>query len=151
MPAMTGTRPERLTSGLGSLSARVREDLPIMYLDVAFDVDEIQAGWPDFESRFTSLRGRRMMAVVFPERAVYRLATIMRDEDDPDVLGLDMGVLPGGPYLQLSLEGETRAVHRNIGPAFEELRALGEYDASRPCVEVYLSPRSVDCLLPVIS
>jgi hypothetical protein len=148
---MTGTETERLTSGLGAVSALVREDVPIMYLEVAFDVDGIQAGWPEFESRFTSLRGRRMMAVVYPERAVYRLATLMRDEDDPDVLGLSMGVLPRGPYLQLSLEGDARSVHRDIGPAFEELRGLGEYDATRPCIEVYRSPQAVDCLLPVVS
>jgi hypothetical protein len=147
---MTGTQTERLTSGLGAVSALVREDTPIMYLDVAFDVDAIQAGWPEFESRFTSLRGRKLMALVFPERAVYRLATLMRDEDDPDALGLSMGVLPGGPYLQLSLQGDSRVVHRNIGLAFEDLRALGEYDTTRPCVEVYLSPQTVDCLLPVV-
>ena len=93
---MTGTQTERPTSRLGSVSALVRDDLPIMYLDVAFDIEAIQAGWPEFESRFTSMRGRRMMAVVFPERAVYRLATLMRDEDDPDALGLNMGFLPGG-------------------------------------------------------
>lgn len=148
---MTGTQTERLTSALGAVSALVREDRPIMYLDVAFDVEAIQAGWPEFEARFTSLRGRRMMAVVLPERGVYRLATFMRDEDDPDALDLEMGVLPGGPYLQLSLEGDTGAVHRDIGPAFEELRGLGEYDATRPCVEVYVSPRAVECLLPVVS
>ncbi len=147
---MTGTRTERLTSGLGAVSVLSREDVPIMYLDVAFDVEGIQAGWPEFESRFTSLRGRRMMAVVFPEQEIYRLATLMRDEDDPDALGLSMGVLPGGPNLQLSLEGDARSVHRNIGPAFEELRGLGEYDATRPCVEVYRSPKAVDCLLPVV-
>jgi hypothetical protein len=146
---MTGAETGRPRSELGAVSALVREDMPIMYLDVAFDVEAIQAGWPEFESRFTSLRGRRMLAVVFPERAVYRLATPIRDEDDPDALGLGMGVLPGGPYLQLSLEGDARHVHRNIGPAFEELRGLGEYDASRPCVEVYVSPEAVDCLLPV--
>jgi len=147
---MTGTQTERPTSRLGSVSALARDDLPIMYLDVAFDIEAIQAGWPEFESRFTSMRGRRMMAVVFPERAVYRLATLMRDEDDPDALGLNMGFLPGGAYLQMSLEGDVREVHRNIGPAFEELRGLGEYDATRPCVEIYRSPREVDCLLPVL-
>jgi hypothetical protein len=146
---MAGSGAERLTSELGTVSVRLREDVPLMYLDVAFDVESIQAGWPEFESRFTSLRGRRMMAVVFPERRLYRLATVMRDEDDPDSLGLTMGVLPGGPYLQLSLRGDARSVHRDIGPAFEELRALGEHDPGRPCVEVYLSPREVDCLLPV--
>lgn len=137
-------------SSLGAVTALVRDDVPIMYLDVAFDVESIQAGWPEFESRFTSLRGRKMMAVVFPEQEIYRLATVMRDEDDPDALGLDMGVLPGGPYLQLSLEGDVRSVHRNIGPAFEELRGLGEVDPGRPYVEVYKSSREIDCLLPVI-
>jgi hypothetical protein len=146
---MTGTQLEQLTSGLGAVAALVREDAPIMYLDVAFDVEAIQAGWPEFESRFTSLRGRKMMAVVLPEKEIYRLATVMRDEDDPDVLGLRMGVLPGGPYLRLSLAGDPRRVYRDIGPAFEELRGLGEYDAGRPCIEVYQSSRAVDCLLPV--
>jgi hypothetical protein len=147
---MTGTRGEQLTSSLGALKALVREDAPIMYLDVAFEVEAIQAGWPELESRFNSLRGRRMLAVVLPEQKIYRLATPMRDEDDPDALELGMGVLPGGPYLQLSLSGDARSVHRDIGPAFEELRGLGEHDRGRPYVEVYRSPREVDCLLPVI-
>lgn len=137
-------------SELGAVTALLREDTPIMFLDVDFDVESIQAGWPEFESRFASLRGRRMMAVVLPEQRIYRLATPMRDEDDPDALGLRMGVLVGGPYLQISLRGDIRGVHRDIGPAFEELRRLGEHDPGRPCVEIYRSPREVDCLLPVI-
>jgi hypothetical protein len=145
---MTGTRAPHPVSRW-AVTALVREDAPIMFLDVTFDVEAIQAGWPEFESRFTSLRGRRMMAVVLPERRIYRLATPMRDEDDPDASGLRMGVLPGGPYLQISLEGDVRGVHRDIGPAFDELRGLGEYDPTRPCIEVYRSPREVDCLLPV--
>ncbi len=148
---MTGAAQEE-TPGrdLGEVEACTRDGVPIMYLDVPFDVEGIQAGWPAFEGRFTSLRGRRMMALVLPEQGVYRLATAMRDEDDPDALDLSMGVLPGGPYLRLSLVGDARAVHRDIGPAFEELRARGEYDPSRPCVEVYVSPGQVDCLLPVL-
>lgn len=147
---MRARQVERLTSALGAVDALERADLPIMYLDVDFDVEAIQAGWPAFESRFTSLRGRTMMAVVYPEREIYRLATVMRDEDDPDALDLNMGVLPGGPYLQLALRDDARSVHRDIGPAFEELRGLGEYDATRPCIEVYQSPLEVDCLLPLV-
>lgn len=147
---MTGTQTEQPASSMGAVAALMREDAPIMYLDVEFEVEAIQAGWPEFEARFTSLRGRRMLAVVLPEQKIYRLATLMRDEDDPDALHLRMGVLPGGPYLQLALRGDARRVHREIGPAFEELRHLGEYDPSRPCIEVYRSPCEVDCLLPVI-
>jgi hypothetical protein len=135
---------------LGEVARVVRVDVAILSLDVDFDVESIQAGWPDFESRFTTLRGRTMMAVVWPEQGIYRLATAMRDEDDPDALGLRMGCLPGGGYLQLSLTAGGRGVHRLIGPAFEELHAHGEYDAARPCIEVYRSPQQVDCLLPVL-
>jgi hypothetical protein len=147
---MTGVRAQEMTSTLGKVTALVREDAPIMHLDVAFEVEAIQAGWPEFESRFTSLRGRRMLAVVLPEQKIYRLATPMRDEDDPDAIGLRMGVLPGGPFLQLTLTGDVRRVHRDIAPAFEDLRGLGEYDPSRPCVEIYRSPHEVNCLLPIV-
>lgn len=147
---MTGTGTEQPTSTLGVVAAIRRSDEAIMYLDVAFDVEAIQAGWPEFESRFTSLRGRTMMAVVFPEQGIYRLATQMRGEDDPDSLGLRMGVVPGGSYLMLSLAGEAPGVHRGIGPAFDELHGLGEYDASRPCLEAYRSSTEIDCLLPIL-
>ena len=146
---MTGTGTEERDSALGQVSVRARGDLAIMYLDVAFDVAAIEAGWPEFESHFPSLRGRTMLAVVYPEQAIYRLATAMRPEDDPDSRRLRMGVVPGGPYLQLSLTGDGPGVHRDIGPAFEQMRGLGEYDTARPCLEVYRSPREVDCLLPV--
>lgn len=146
---MAGTREEHFTSAFGTVAQVVREDVPIMYLDVDFDVEAIQAGWPDFESRFGSMRGRRTMAVVFPERGVYRLATSMRDEDDPDVLGLSMGALPGGRYLQLTLVGEAPRVYRDIGPAFDVLHGLGDYDGARPSVEVYRGRGEVECLLPV--
>ena len=146
---MTGTGPQVPSSDLGEVTELHLRDQAILYLDVGFDVEAIQAGWPAFESRFTSLRGRRMMALVLPEQRLYRLATPMRDEDDPDALRLRMGVLPGGPYLRLVLEGDERSVHREIGAAFEELRRLGEPDPARPAVEVYRSPREVECLLPV--
>jgi hypothetical protein len=149
---MTGMRAERAgehTSALGEVTALARDDVAIVYLDVAADVESIQGGWPTFESRFSSLRGRVMMAAVYPERGIYRLATLMRNEDDPDALGLSMGVLPGGACLRLVLAGDPPVVHGRIGRAFETLRGLGEPDPSRPCLEIYASPTRVECYLPV--
>lgn len=140
---------DQLTSHLGDVSRVTRDDVAIMYLDVAFDVEAIQAGWPEFESRFDSLRGRKMMAVVFPERGIYRLATAMRDDDDPDAMGLQIGALPGGAYLRLALVDEAPRLYQNIGPAFIELQALGDHDPSRPSVELYCGQGEVECLLPV--
>ena len=150
---MTGTRAgaaEPMSSAFGPVRAMTRQDEAIVYLDVDCEVAAIQAGWPEFESRFTSLRGRVMMAAVFPERGVYRLSTLMRSDDDPDALGLRMGLLPGGPCLQLSLRGDALGVHRDIGPAFEELQGMGARDPGRPCLEIYLSPDEVEVYLPVL-
>lgn len=150
---MTGSpaqQAEQHESALGPVAAVTRDDTAIVYLDVACEVEAIQAGWPEFEARFSSLRGRVMMAAVYPDLGVYRLATPMRDEDDPDVLGLRMGALPGGRYLRLSLAGPAPGIHRDIGPAFDELHRIGAYDPSRPCLEMYLSPEQVDCFLPVL-
>lgn len=143
------TREHELTSVLGEVARVSRHDVPIVYLDVAFDVEAIQAGWPELEARFDSMRGRKTMAVVYPEDAVYRLAATMRDDDDPDALGLKMGALPGGPYLRLRLVGEPPQVYRDIGPAFDELHFMGDYDPSRPSIELYVGHGHVDCLLPV--
>ena len=143
------TREHELTSVLGEVARVSRHDVPIVYLDVAFDVEAIQAGWPELEARFDSMRGRKTMAVVYPEDAVYRLAATMRDDDDPDALGLKMGALPGGPYLRLRLVGEPPQVYRDIGPAFDELHFMGDYDPSRPSIELYVEHGHVDCLLPV--
>ena len=143
------TREHALTSVLGEVARVSRHDVPIVYLDVAFDVEAIQAGWPELEARFDSMRGRKTMAVVYPEDAVYRLAATMRDDDDPDALGLKMGALPGGPYLRLRLVGEPPQVYRDIGPAFDELHFMGDYDPSRPSIELYVAHGHVDCLLPV--
>jgi hypothetical protein len=148
---MTGTQVDPTTSALGQLSRVTRKDVPILYLDVDFDVEAIQAGWPEFESRFTSTRGRKMMAVVFPEQGVYRLATEIRDEDDPDLLGLDLAALPGGDYLRLTLVGEAPSVYRGIGPAFVELAGIGRRDPSRPSIELYRRHDEIDCLMPVLS
>jgi hypothetical protein len=139
-----------MSSAFGPVRAMTRHDEAIVYLDVACDVESIQAGWPAFESRLPSLRGRVLMAAVYPERGIYRLATQMQGDDDPDALGLRMGLLPGGPCLQLSLEGGALAVHRAIGPAFEELHGMGARDPARPCLEVYLSAERVDVFLPLL-
>lgn len=147
---MTGTEQgQTLNSEPGKIARVTREDVPIMYTDVAFDVEAIQAGWPEFEAKFDSLRGRKMMAVVFPEAGIYRLATAMRDDDDPDALGLEVGALPGGEYLRLSLVDEPPRVYQDIGPAFDELHYLGDRDPTRPSIELYVRHGEVDCLLPV--
>ncbi len=54
-----------------------------------------------------------------------------------------------GDYLRLSLVDESPRVYQNIGPAFDELTRLGDYDPTRPSIELYVSHDEVHCLFPV--
>ena len=51
---------------------------------------------------------------------------------------------------RVELVRESVLVERLAGHQLEDLRHLGEHDPVRPCIEVYRSPREVDCLLPVV-
>jgi hypothetical protein len=73
-----------------------------------------------------------------PDRISRADVTVMapvRDGDDPQALGLEVGVLPGGDYLRGRLVGEPPAVYERIGPGMAELERLADRDPSRPLVE----------------
>jgi hypothetical protein len=57
--------------------------------------------------------------------------------DDPQALGLEVGVHPGGDYLRGRLVGEPPAVYEQIGPGRSELERLADRDPGRPLVEFY--------------
>jgi hypothetical protein len=75
----------------------------------------------------------------------------LREGDDPQALGLETGMLPGGRYLRTRLHGEPPDVYGRIGPTFEALVATTPPDESRPSLEHYRRRDEIDLLLPVPS
>lgn len=134
---------------LGRIDVVEREDAAALSRDVPDDLATVQAAWPIFERAFDSLRGRTMMGLVYD--GVYRLSSVRLDRDDDNPLDLYETVIPGGTYLRLRLRGAAPEIYGQIGPAFDELFARADHDASRPHIEHYRREGEVDCLVPVRS
>ena len=134
---------------LGRIDVVTRDDTPALSREVPGDLASVQAAWPVFEGSLDSLHGRTMMGLVYAD--VYRLCSVRLDRDDDNPLALDETVIPGGTYLRLRLRGSAPEVYGQIGPAFDELFARADHDATRPHIEHYRREGEVDCLVPIRS
>ena len=112
---------EEIESRLGRISRVTREELVVLSRDAPLDLTTVQAAWPDFEAILGSLKGRKMMGVIFNRDDVYRLATSKLDDDGAAGYGLEETVVPGGDYLRLRLHGDPPEIYARIGAAFDEL------------------------------
>lgn len=125
------------------------DEVPALSRDVALDLPTIQSAWPDFESGFDALRGRKMMGLAYRDEGVYRLCSVRLDRDADNPLGLDETTIPGGSYLRLRLNGDVPAVYEQIAPAFDVLFELADHDPERPLIEYYRAQGQIDCLVPL--
>jgi hypothetical protein len=129
-----------------------REDVPIVYRAVEGTPDAIPAAahraWQELEAAIPP-RGRKMYGYWDPSRSEYRACYALEEGDEPEALGLDRAVLPGGVYRRARLQGED--VFAEIGPAFDRLAAKGSVDETRPWFEFYRRHDEVDLLVPIDS
>jgi hypothetical protein len=117
---------------------RTRDELPA-----------IQRLWPRFEE-LVGLRGRKMYAMVDTQAGTYAACTPVREDDDPDRLGLETGTLPGGWYLRALIAGDPPALYARIGPAMQALTRLAlPADPGRPLVEYYRRHDEIELWVPV--
>jgi len=101
------------------------------------------------EQSVGSLRGRKFFGTFDPATREYRVCVQLREDDDPDQLGLEVGTLAGGRYLLVRLQGEPPAVYGLIAPTFERLAKQADPDPNRPSIEFYRRRDVIDLLLPV--
>jgi len=91
-----------------------------MFKRVADDPAAITRGWSELEEALGSLRGRKFYGAFDATIREYRVCVEIRKGDLPDELGLELGRLPGGRYLQVRLRGEPPGVYdliRHLAPA----------------------------------
>jgi hypothetical protein len=126
-----------------------RCDVEVMQRSTQDDLAEIQRLWRLFE-RQVGLRGRRMYALV--RDGTYSTCTPIRPGDDPETLGLQRGLLPGGWYLRGRLSGTPPGLYDKIGPGVAELGLLAgtSIDAARPVVEYYRRNDQVELWIPIL-
>ena len=125
------------------------DDVPVMFKRVADEPDAIARGMADVEEA-VGLRGRKYYGAFEADGDDYRVCVKLRERDDPEALGLEVGTLPGGRYARVRLTGEAPEVYRLIGPAFERLSQRPDRDRARPGIEFYRRRDVIDLLLPVV-
>jgi hypothetical protein len=125
-----------------------RVETPVMFKRVADEVSAISRGMQEVEEA-VGLRGRKYYGA-FDNEGEYRVCVQLREEDDPQTLGLEVGSLPGGRYLRQRLRGEPPEVYALIGPTFERLSERPDRDSSRPGIEFYRRRDVIDLLLPIV-
>ena len=127
-----------------------RDEVPVMFRRAADEQEAISRAWAELEGAVGSLRGRKFYGVFDVEAHEYRACVQLGDGDDAEALALEVGILPGGRYARVRLEGEPPDVYRQIAPAFERLAQREDHDASRPGIEYYRRRDVIDLLLPVV-
>lgn len=120
-----------------------RDEVPVMYVVSEGGVAGSNAAFDKLESNFPTLRGRKFFATVHDGQ--YRACVAIREDDDPESLGLPADVIPGGTYAKQRLEGG----FENIGPTFDAMAAEHTRDRSRPVIEFYRRHDDVILFLPV--
>ena len=125
-----------------------RTETPVMFKRVADEVTAIRRGMQEVEHA-VGLRGRKYYGV-FDNDGEYRICVQLRDSDDPQTLGLEVGSLPGGRYARERLTGEPPKIYELIGPTFERLATRTDRDPSRPGIEFYRRRDVIDLLLPIV-
>jgi hypothetical protein len=124
-----------------------RAETPVMFKRVADEITAIGRGMEEVEAA-VGVRGRKYYGA-FDDKGEYRICVQLRDGDDPQALGLEVGNLPGGRYARERLTGEPPEIYELIGPTFERLSERPDRDPSRPGIEFYRRRDVIDLLLPV--
>jgi hypothetical protein len=119
-----------------------------MFKRVADEPAAISRGMAEVEAA-VGLRGRKYYGAFDADGNEYRVCVQLRDGDDANTLGLEVGMLPGGRFARIRLTGEPPDVYRLIGPTFERLSLRPDHDRSRPGIEFYRRRDVIDLLLPV--
>ena len=125
-----------------------RAETPVMFKRVADEASAISRGMQEVEEA-VGLRGRKYYGA-FDNNGEYRVCVQLRDDDDPQALGLEVGSLPGGRYALERLTGEPPDLYDLIGPTFERLSQRPDRDPARPAIEFYRRRNIIDLLLPVV-
>jgi hypothetical protein len=120
-----------------------------MFLRTNNVVEQIQQGWRRLEE-LLGTRGRKFYGALDPPTGDYWVCVEVKKGDDPTVLGLETGTLPGGRYLRARLRGEPPAVYDQIAPTFNALEQTVDPDPTRPEIEFYRERDVIDLLVPVL-
>ena len=140
-------------SELGMVSNVKWGDLELYYIEIDNTLEEIKKGWPLFESKFKSLKNRKMMAITKDEIGIgkVRLCSTIIDSENLDDLGFNKMILPAGDYIRVRIKEQPPKLYSKVGNGFKQLiekyKDIINWD--QYSVEYYHSYNIIDCMVPI--
>jgi len=105
------------------------------------------------EAKLPSLKGRKFYGAfrLLPEGEEYFACVEKFPTDDPQAMGLELGIIPGGLYVRRKvLDWEKVIAAGQLGTIFQNMVAQYTVDRSRPDIEYYRSMKELHLLVPVL-
>lgn len=78
---------EILKTELGNVQKVQIDKLHLIYSEIDNSIEDQQKGWPEFEAKFPSLTGRKLLGLDYDEKNKYRMCSIVKEEDNGDTFG----------------------------------------------------------------
>lgn len=136
---------------LGVIEKVTIESMKFLYLEVPNYIESQKNAWPKFEDHFPSLRGRKMYGLDYGESKVYRVCSLVLENDEGKNFGLKQFKFEGGTYMRLRLKFDPPELFEKIGPAYDFL--ISKYEESiewsLPMIEHYKAKNILDIMIPV--
>ena len=73
--------------------------MKFLYLEVPNDIENQKKAWTKFEDYLPSLTGRKMYGLDYSESKVYRVCSLVLEDDERKNFGLKQFKFEGGPYM----------------------------------------------------
>jgi len=141
-----------IDTNLGMIEKVSVEKMKFLYMESGNDVASQKKKWPEFESKFPSLTGRKMYGLDYDKKGIYRTCSLVLDKDEGNDFGLRQFEFEGGQYIRLRLKFEPPIIFEKIGPAYDLL--IKNYEEiinwEMPFIEHYKARNILDIMIPIL-
>lgn len=133
------------------MASKIKElkEIRVMYLSSSEGPSKAPSLFLQLED-LVGLKGRQFYGVFWHNTGEYWAATKIKEDDDPESLGLKVGVIPNGLYAYETLKGKYNSLIKLVAPTFEKLTRKHSVDSKRPSIEYYRRFTEFILYLPII-
>jgi len=126
------------------------DEVKVMYVRSDSGVRGGEKAFNMLESKLPDLKGRRFYGLIFgiPPDDEYRACAALEEEDDPLAMGLKVGIIPAGKYVQEKIIDWSKNL-KKIGEVFRSLSQKYDVDHTRPNIEFYRSMKELLVKVPI--
>lgn len=124
------------------------ENIPVMYVNADRFPEGIESAFETLHRTIPQRENRRYFGISRPENGViqYRAAAEIFIDEDAASLGLSSMRIKGGSYNTYYIK-DYREKTEAIGECFQLLLGQAEVDPDGYCVEWYIGPNDVKCMV----